>query len=442
MKDPRREIEADLDFLEDAAHLISERARGASGDWADDTVGVTKPLPTKAPHLPPKRTQVPMAKRSNAKAPAGKAKQAHPKQRQGPRPAVSNIKGVTSGTPRVTGSKYSKDGSITVTYREYLVDVQGSPEFSAFPVPLNPGMPQYTWLHRIASEFEFYRFEHFALTYATDTSTAVGGSVIMAVDYDSLDVAPASKSEMMMFTNAVRNATWQNFTYTASKALLNASAPHRYVRAGAPPAASDLKTYDAGVVWVATQGQTDVNIGEVYVEYTVKFIGPHINLHSIARNQVMTAFVDAAGGQTLAVPMGQQSGWTNPGGMSGGTLPFLYGDSVTTPALSPGGSYASPCAAGYYYVIWAVYGVSLVFDPNPITCISAGFAPSITETEDAQIIDWEYLTSSAAACIAHAYVRVKREPKNIADLKEYFAFHGPSAGTLSSGHLTFTQGAL
>jgi len=345
--------------------------------------------------------------------------------------AVSYVGGVRSTVPRVSGSKYSGDGSVTVTYREYLFDVTGSLTFNATPVPINPGLASFNWLHRIASEYDFYRFEEFNLVYATDSSTSAGGSVHMAVDFDALDEGPTSKLEIMAYSHAVRNATWANFTYRAQAADLNAFSTNRYVRAGAVPTGADTKTYDAGTVWIGTQGQdSEATIGEIYVEYKVRFSAPHFNLKSEALSSMISEHNGF--GAIPSIPMGNSTTFPTTdlthNGFIGGGLEVMFGDSISNPTY-PVGSYFCPVTPGYYYVCVAVSGV-LAASSFSITSPS----PYATIVSDSRMVN------STTDAVLWVTLHVKRAP-TLVTLPGFYKING-AGSSIANTHIVITRGTL
>lgn len=197
---------------------------------------------------------------------------------------VSKIREVRTGHPIVKGGRWTADGRTCVAYREYLGDVHGSVDFATQQYPVNPGLATFNWLHNIAKEYDYYHFKALSFHYATDSATSAPGSVMLAVDFDAGDSGPTSKLEAMAFSNATRNATWENFWYDAKHHNMNAFTPHRFVRVGSVPTGEDVKTYDVGNLYVSTQGQTGTGIiGELYVEYEVEFSSPHFNLLNMSK---------------------------------------------------------------------------------------------------------------------------------------------------------------
>jgi hypothetical protein len=137
----------------------------------------------------------------------------------------------------------------------------------------------FPWLGEyIAPGYESYREEMLAFEYETEASTAEGGSLMMAVDYDAQDSAPVNKQQLMAYDGAVRSSVWNPVTLHCSPSAMHKLGPQKYVRLGSI-SSTDIKTYDVGNLFVATQGCADTSdIGELYAVYTTRFSTPQLNI--------------------------------------------------------------------------------------------------------------------------------------------------------------------
>lgn len=179
--------------------------------------------------------------------------------------------------PRVTPFT---NGDSRVRHREYIMDlVAGAGSPSAFDVqslPVNPGqVSTFPWLSRIAANYESYRFDSLKFCYETEASTALGGSLVLAFDYDAADPAPTSKQQALMYRSSVRSAPW---TACEHKSIMEdlRKAKSNYVRPGAQPAGTDVRQYDIGNFFAISQGVSTAGatLGELYVEYDVVLMTP------------------------------------------------------------------------------------------------------------------------------------------------------------------------
>lgn len=178
--------------------------------------------------------------------------------------------------PRFTQSK----NCVTVRHREYIADItSANASYIVRNWAVNPGISQtFPWLSVIASRYESYLLDNLNFIYEPICPTTTPGSIMMAVDFDAGDTPPGSKVQIMSYASAVRIAPWDRRVFNAKISDLHKFGIQRYVRAGVPPGASDIKTYDVGNFFIASQNTpaTDTVLGELYVEYTVKFFTPQI----------------------------------------------------------------------------------------------------------------------------------------------------------------------
>lgn len=171
------------------------------------------------------------------------------------------------------------NGDIMITHRELIGDVAGSTGFRVTKIPINPGLQSLTtWLSQIAPNYESYKFEKMDFEYKTTSSTAATGVVMAAVDYDASDSAPVDKQSLAAYKGYSRSSPWENFKQISIKENLSKRNSY-YVRSGALAPNEDIKLYDVGNLFLATQGQAadDTPIGEIYADYTVRLMTPQLN---------------------------------------------------------------------------------------------------------------------------------------------------------------------
>jgi len=190
---------------------------------------------------------------------------------------VALSRNVKSGRPNQV---YLKNGDCFITHREYIQDIvatTGTPSaFNVTGFAINPGqVAVFPWLAGVASRFESYCFESLRFEYETEAPSTLGGSVILTVDYDASDPAPATKQVAMSYADAVRSAPWEPSEHTSKFESLSKQKTY-FVRPAAVPAGADIKTYDTGNLFVVTQGVTTASAtcGELYVTYRVKLMTP------------------------------------------------------------------------------------------------------------------------------------------------------------------------
>lgn len=168
-------------------------------------------------------------------------------------------------------------GATMVRHREFIQDVAGSVAFASVSLPINAGRDTlFTWLSELAARYEEYHFTALRMIYEPRCSTATAGSVILAVDFDALDPAPANKQDVYSYHRCSQSSAWDENCYLVDPAILRSRGPLK-TRVGAIPANADLKTYDLGNLFLCTSGfvGTDV-VGELFVEYDVVLSIPQL----------------------------------------------------------------------------------------------------------------------------------------------------------------------
>jgi hypothetical protein len=164
----------------------------------------------------------------------------------------------------------------TITHREYVADISGSNDFSVLGFSINPGLQNlFPWLSKIAVNYETYKFLKLAFHYETAVSTTTGGSMMLAADYDAYDATPTDKRQLMSYAHAERSAAWQESCFTCRPGDLTKFVKDHYVRTDEEK--GDLKTYDIGNFFMATQGTPSGEMGELYVSYTIQLSTPQLS---------------------------------------------------------------------------------------------------------------------------------------------------------------------
>jgi hypothetical protein len=203
--------------------------------------------------------------------------------------AIGNIAG--SRRAQIQSASVGGDLRVRVRHREYVEDITGSVSFAVQQLNINPGLSSlFPWLSQLAGLFESYKFNKLVFQYRTESATAQVGKAMLMVDWDVLDAAPANKVAMMQERTKADAQTWVNFDLPCDLSDLLKFGVQRFVRVGSAPANTDLKTYDVGMLNVATQGCTNSPvIGELYVEYDIELITPNTASNSSASTEVIAS---------------------------------------------------------------------------------------------------------------------------------------------------------
>lgn len=173
----------------------------------------------------------------------------------------------------------SSGGAVVIKHREYVDRVQSSATSggtSIIAYEINPGMStSFPWLSTVAQNFETYNFRALRFTYNPVSATNVGGSVLLAIDYDASDAPPVTYQQAFSMQESVRQNVWAPIEHTCRKDNL-LKRLNRYVRTGNVPLSGDPNLYDTGNMYMISQGVTSTNImiGELMVEYIVELRTP------------------------------------------------------------------------------------------------------------------------------------------------------------------------
>lgn len=182
---------------------------------------------------------------------------------------------------RSTGSPSTvnlPNGDVIVSHTEYIADVPGSSAFNVLSYPVNPGQSStFPWLSQMASLYESYKFEDLEFQYQNTCGTSVNGLAMLAIDYDASDPAPVDKTQIASYQGYARDAPWKDFVHKSSRQNLNKRDTY-FVRTGVLSANQDIKLYDTGNLFQASQGMSDpqITVGELYVKYRVRLMTPQL----------------------------------------------------------------------------------------------------------------------------------------------------------------------
>jgi len=198
---------------------------------------------------------------------------------------------------------YAKDGkSCVVIHRERFATILGSTGFATNSYVINPVQSAtFPWLSGIANRFESYSFDSLQFEFRTKTATTALGDVILAVDYDATDAAPTDSIQAEAYDESASGAPWQNVTHVCKKLNLK-KLPMNYVPGDTQPAATDLKMYDIGNLFVCTENQASTALaGYLYVSYSVRFFTPQLRSNDIT---IAGGVITGATAMTAANPFG------------------------------------------------------------------------------------------------------------------------------------------
>jgi hypothetical protein len=190
---------------------------------------------------------------------------------------------------------------------EYIGDISGSVAFATTQFSANPGQAgTFAWGSKIAALYQKYDFEMLEFYYKREVSefatNGSAGKVILSFDYDASDAAPTTKQQVEDTVPHVDGMPCTPLLRLAIDCAQMRNQASRFVRSGAQPANTDIKTYDAGNFFISTYGNTNsTTIGELHVRYRVRFSAPVLEAPgSSNQSGAFALFASVTAGETAS----------------------------------------------------------------------------------------------------------------------------------------------
>jgi hypothetical protein len=297
------------------------------------------------------------------------------------------------------GSYATSRRSQVIEEDEYIGEVNGSVAFATTAYPLNPGQSgTFPWGNKIAQLYEKYDFEFVEFYYKREVSEYASngqtGKVILSFDYDASDSAPTTKQQV---EDTVPHIDGMPCTATIRLPIdcrCVRNGPARYVRPGGQPAGTDIKTYDAGNLYVSTQGCAGTTtIGELRVRYRCRFSEPVLEAAIVAaQNPNVGHFSNGANSATASNPM--QAGVLQ----TGSTIPVQ--------TVNAGGYLQSQftCVAGTQYVVNVVWSGASSIAAVPTVTGSVGCTLTGLWSADTTSNYAFFLAAGTSASISYTFI--------------------------------------
>ena len=178
---------------------------------------------------------------------------------------------------------------------EFVALIDGSASFSSQAFPIQPGLPAaFPFGSKIASLYERYVVRDLAFYFKpTVSGFAVGGQagkVLLSVDYDALSAPPATIQEVESMDPHIDGMPYQSVELRLDPRRCTPPGG-KFTRSAMVPG-GDLKTYDAGTLFVSVAGNlTAANIGELRVRYTLSLMNPRLTATKLAPCNCIAVFV-------------------------------------------------------------------------------------------------------------------------------------------------------
>jgi len=217
---------------------------------------------------------------------------------------------------------------------------------------INPGqVSTFPWAAALAQLYERYRIEMLEFYYKPIVSgfapSGQIGKVILSADYDAASALLTSYRQAESMDPHADGMPYEEICLRLDPRRCT-GIDGKFVRQGILPAGNDIKTYDAGQLFVSVQGTTDLNpIGELRVRYRVSMMNPRLLNTGPANAQFVSAVVNASASTALVTgtpkAVALDTVLSNPGNGIG----VVVGSNVAT------------LHAGQYIISWVVqYGAS------------------------------------------------------------------------------------
>ena len=185
---------------------------------------------------------------------------------------------------------------LSIKQRELIASINGSVDFKETSFRINPGLAEsFPWLHKIAADWQQYRFKSFKAIFITFVGAGTNGSVIISPEYNVNEGSPANEMEALNTQNSIQSCVWREIVCKLDINAMFGIGPRKQIRRGL--VANDLATYDSAIVSVCTLGMANTSrVGSLYFEYEVDLIVPQSTVSAPVANTVSTFTIPA---QTL-----------------------------------------------------------------------------------------------------------------------------------------------
>jgi len=195
---------------------------------------------------------------------------------------------------------------------------------------VNPGQSTtFPWGSKVAQLYEEYEFEQLEFYYKREVSefatNGQAGKVILSFDYDAADPTPTTKQQVEDSDPHVDGMPCTPLLRLPIDRVMMRKGDAKFVRPGAQPANTDIKTYDVGNLIVSTQGCTNTTtIGELHVRYRVRFSKPVLEAASTVGGVVHFQGVTPTTANNFATAVLKSGGTPSLTGITLGTNSIIF----------------------------------------------------------------------------------------------------------------------
>jgi hypothetical protein len=110
---------------------------------------------------------------------------------------------------------------------------------------------------------------------------------MLVPDYDASDAPPVTEQIASSYEDVAEDAPWKDIVSDLRPDALHAIGPTKFIRTGPLQPNLDIKTYDAGNLFLCTIDGTAVSWGKLWVEYDVTLMTPQLNPAGFTATEAM-----------------------------------------------------------------------------------------------------------------------------------------------------------
>jgi len=175
--------------------------------------------------------------------------------------------------PRITAD----NSSSRIVHREFIGKIVGSANWQVMlNFAINPGLSAtFPWLSTQAQSWEYYHFNSLTFEYVSRSNTSVSGAISIIPDYDAADAQPPSEVAASNYQNMASDVVWNHLNCSLKQSSMHPNGK-KYIRANVLGPNLDIKTYDAGNLFIACTDGTAVPWGNLWVSYDVTLSVPNL----------------------------------------------------------------------------------------------------------------------------------------------------------------------
>jgi hypothetical protein len=358
---------------------------------------------------------------------------------------LNNQSSRSSGRLGLSSSNSSKvRRSHLIDEDEYIADIAGSVGFATTAYPINPGQAStFPWGSKISALYEKYDFQMLEFYYRREVSeyatNGQAGKLMLSVDYDAADSSPTTKQQVLDTEPHVDGMPCtEQIVLRVDCAQMRKQDSH-YVRPGSQPANTDIKTYDAGNLFVSTYGNANTTVvGELRVRYKCLLSVPVLESASGGSGsagsyfQITSALIgEAAAATTIYQPL-----------YATATVPVILANGIGATVSSAG---LITLLAGTYLVESNAISYSSTSTPTAQTSglyqgVAAGVDPVLAPSYGS--VAYEFGTAGASGYsnrVSYTYPSIWDTSQMGTTICQQVAVTYGSGSCLNQGYLKITQ---